>query len=154
MVVKKKAKVVVKKPLTPRQKLEPTVKKAVDIIHKKFGVQNKQAIALFSGRTVVVPKQTRYSAGARLDIKELTKITTKRIRERRRPFSGIIMYIPSTDIEDISVNPEWMCPMTENTFQKYRKNNPKFHCIMANKNKRFRIYTRKYRDGEDEYNGW
>ena len=132
MKVKKNKKTLIK------EELKPTVEKAVDMIKKKYGkTDHNFTIAFISGKTVVIPKQNRGPGSAMLDTTDYIKITSKRIREKKKPFDGIIMYRREGFFV---VGHETMCPTTRYTFDRFKRRNPEFHCIVANTNKNFKMY--------------
>jgi hypothetical protein len=40
----------------------------------------------------------------------------------------------------LTVDPDEMCPTTAGTLYAYKRRDPKFHCIVAGKNKTFRMF--------------
>ena len=128
-------------------KLRPTVMKAIREIRKKYAKNSPDrlyTVAFLSGRTVVIPEQRRNVGGSSVDTADLARISIERLKARKRPFDGILMYKP---LENNHIASGIMCSVTRATFERFKKKNPDFHCIVANSLNKFKLYK-----GRKEWN--
>lgn len=124
--------------------IDRIVKKAVTklLVSDKISKRVLVKLCFFDSKSLFIPKQTKLPGdpyGARVDLSDFIKESDKRIKARKKLFSGVIVYDPHRAAYSCSSS---MCPILRDMFTSFKKRNSKFHCIIARSKNTFIEYKR------------